>query len=77
MGALYLSEIIALCLVIFTVIAGLTEAAIRIHSMQRRWKWEDQVHQNAMRKGLMEELDIQYEVDEDGFVKPIIGQKRA
>lgn len=76
MGALYLSEIIALCLFVVALIAGLTEAAIRIHSMRRRWKWEDQVHQNAMRKGLMDELNIQYEVDAEGFVKPVIGQKR-
>jgi len=76
MGALYLSEILALCFFIFAVMAGVVEAYIRLKSVHRRWKWEDQVHQNAMRKGLMEELDIQYEVDADGFVKPIIGQRR-
>lgn len=73
---LYMSEILALCMFIFAVIAGLVEAYIRLKGMRRRWRWEDQVHQNAMRRGLMEELDIQYEVDAEGFVKPVIGQKR-
>lgn len=77
MGALYLSEILALCLFAVALILGLTAAGIWIHTKRRQWKWEDQVHQNAMRKGLMEELNIQYEVDEEGFVKPVIGQRRG
>jgi hypothetical protein len=74
--ALYLSEIIALCLFTFAIIAGLAEAYVRIKGMRRRWRWQDQVNQNNMRRAIMEELDITYEVDNEGFVKPVISERR-
>lgn len=64
----YLGEIISLAVFVTVVLAGCVGLYLVIRSFHRKWKWEDQVHENAIRKGILEELDVQYEVDKDGII---------
>ena len=42
-----------------------------IRHYHRKWWWQDQVNENAMRRAIMEEAEIQFEVNEEGFVRPV------
>lgn len=67
---MYLGEIISLAVFVVIVLAGCAGLYLIVRSRHRKWEWEDQVHQNTMRRELMNEMDIEYEVDEKGFVTP-------
>jgi len=71
----YMGEIIALA--VFSVIfcGGWVGLYLIIRQFHRKWHWEDQVHENTIRKELMNELAIQYEVDDKGFAQPVIRPK--
>jgi hypothetical protein len=72
----YLGEIISLAVFVVIVFAGCVGLYLILRTYHRRWKWQDEVNRNNMRRELLNELDIKYEVDADGFVRPIISHKR-
>lgn len=45
-----------------------------IRHFHHKWKWQDKVNEDKLRKSILSEFDIQYEVDDKGFVRP---QKRS
>lgn len=55
-------------------IGALVAMYLIIRSFHHHWKWQNKVNENRMRKAMLEEFDIQYEVDDKGFVVPV---KRA
>lgn len=55
----------------------LTGLYLLIRHYHRKWWWQDQVNENAMRRAILEEADIQFEVAEDGFVRPIKRSERG
>ena len=42
-----------------------------VRHYHRKWWWQDQVNENALRRAILEEADIQFEVAPDGFVRPV------
>lgn len=60
-----------------TVLAGLVSAGVLtglyllIRHYHRHWRWQDKVNENAMRRAVLEEADVQFEVASDGFIRPV------
>lgn len=71
----YLGEIISAAVFCLIFCSGCVGLYLIIRHFHRRWHWQDEVNLNNMRRALMQELDIAYEVDEKGFVKPVISQR--
>lgn len=57
--------IIGVCIVI-SVFVGLY---LVVRSFHRKWRWQDQVNENNLRRAILEEIDVQWEVAPDGFVR--------
>jgi hypothetical protein len=55
---------------------ALTGLYLLVRHFHRKWKWQDQVNENAMRRAILEEADIQFEVGPDGFVRPVKRKER-
>lgn len=59
------------------VVCCATFLYILVRHFHRQWYWQDKVNENNIRRNLMDELDIQYEVDEKGFVRPVSRKDRG
>lgn len=63
-----------LLLIIFLAFAlptALTALYLLIRHFHRKWKWQDVANENAIRRAMLEEVDIQFEVADDGFIRPM------
>lgn len=63
-------------LVFLMVVAALTGLYLLVRHFHRRWKWQDKVNENAMRRAVLEEADVQFEVAPDGFIRPVPRSQR-
>lgn len=60
-----------------TAFAGaLTGLYLLVRHFHRKWKWQDKVNENAMRRAILEEADVQFEVAPDGFIRPVQRARR-
>lgn len=58
--------------VILLATAGcFTGLYLLIRHYHRQWWWQDRVNENELRKAIMEEADVQWEVAPDGFIRPV------
>jgi hypothetical protein len=64
-------KLIGIVVGILLAISFLTALYLIVRSFHHQWKWQNKVNENRMRRAVMEEFDIQYEVDEKGFVAPV------
>jgi hypothetical protein len=68
----YMGEIIALVMFCVGFVAGCSGIYLVVRSFHRKWRYQDLIHQNNLRKELMAEMNIGYEVDEHGVARPKI-----
>jgi hypothetical protein len=73
MGAVFLSEIIALVILIVGVMMGGAGCYLLLRHFHRKWKWEDEVHKNQLLREAMQQAGLRYEVNDKGFVQPLGG----
>lgn len=65
---------------VLLVLAGagvLTGLYLLVRHYHRQWKWQDKVNENAMRRAILEEADVQFEVAQDGFIRPVRRSERG
>ena len=41
-----------------------------IRHFHRKWWWQDKVNESRMRQAVLDEFNVQYEVDEQGVIRP-------
>lgn len=55
----------------FSLLVGLY---LLVRHFHHKWKWQNKVNENNIRRAVLEEIDVQYEVGENGFIRAV---KRA
>lgn len=55
----------------------LTALYLIIRHFHRKWKWQDKVNENNIRRALLDEMDVQYEVAPDGFIRAVKRSERG
>lgn len=58
----------------FSMMVGLYLIVRHFH---HKWKWQNKVNENNIRRSLLEEIDIQWEVDPNGFIQPVRRKDRG
>lgn len=49
----------------------ITALYLLVRHFHRKWKWQDRVNENSIRQALLDEMDVQWEVDTEGFIRPV------
>lgn len=67
----YLGEIISIAVFCLIFVSGCVGLYLIVRKFHRKWKWQDRVNENNLRRAMLEEFNIDYEVDQEGFVRPV------
>jgi len=67
----YMGEIISLAVFCLIFVSGCVGLYLIVRAFHRKWKWQDKVNENNLRRAMLEEFNIDYEVDSEGFVRPV------
>lgn len=67
---------VSLVLVLMLALSVIVMLYLFVRHFHHRWKWQDKVNENRLRKAMLDEFEIQYEVDGQGFVRPVSKAER-
>lgn len=62
--------------IITTFICVMVGLYLLVRHFHRKWKWQDTVNENAIRRAVLDEMDVQWEVSPEGFVRPVKRSER-
>lgn len=49
----------------------LTTLYLTVRHYHRKWYWGDKANENSIRRAVLDEIDVQWEVDGEGMVRPV------
>lgn len=55
----------------------LTSLYLVVRHFHHKWKWQDAVNENAIRRAVLDEMDVQWEVSPDGYVRAVKRSERG
>jgi hypothetical protein len=70
-------KLVAIVAGVMLAIAVLTALYLLVRSFHHQWKWQNKVNENSLRRAVLEEADVQFEVAPDGFIRPIKRSERG
>ena len=69
-------KLVAIVLGLLLSAGFLTFLYLMVRHFHRKWRWQDKLNENALRKAILEEADVQFEVATDGFIRPVKRSER-